>query len=389
MYRVAVVASHPIHRQATWLRALARVVNLEVLFCHQPDDATPSVLDGYAHTWLQNVSPTPDVSRFIGCDTPDIVRHLTHGRFDACVVSGWYLKSYVQAIRACTQRAIPLVAYGDSHLKTPRSAARTAVRYLPYRWFLNRINAHLYVGTAHRMYLRSYGVPDSKLFFVPHCVDNDYFTREADRARQSGERLRLRSSIGATSSAIAMLFVGDLVVGARGADFVRALAGQRASEMIGVVVGDGEQRHELEALAQEVKAPVRFLGRMDRCGLPRWYAACDAIVLPSDRNTWGLVVHEAMACGLPAIVSDRVGCADDLITPHTGLVFPAGDIDRLRRAMGSVAEAVIVRRTAIEQAVTATVRRYSVDVACAGLLQALTTLCDSEVAVSCAVRQLV
>jgi len=379
MYRVAVVTSHPNRQQAGWFRALPQVVDLEVFYCHRPHDTAERLLDGYAHTWLENVSATADLSQFAGCDTPEIANRLKQGRFDACVVSGWYLKSYVQAIRACAQCGIPVLARGDSQMKTPRTTARTAATYLPYRWFLNRIDAHLYVGIANRTYLRSYGVPDSKLFFAPHCIDNEHFTREADEAWQNGERQRLRGSIGAASSTIVVLLVGDLVASARGADFVRALAGRPAREMIGVVIGDGEQRHELEALATDVNAPVRFQGCRSPREFPRWYAACDAIVLPSESEPWGLVINEAMACGLPAIVSDRVGCADDLVTPDTGIVFPAGDVERLRRAMGSVAEAVRVRRSEIEKAVTAAVRRYSAEVACAGLLQALTKICDSEV----------
>lgn len=392
MYRVAVVASHPIQYQAPLFRALARVVDLEVFFCHRQDEAGQAragfgveftwdvpLLDGYSHTWLENVSAHPDVSRFAGCDTPEIADRLKRGRFDACLVSGWYLKSYVQTIRACWHQEIPVLTRGDSHLKTPRSLARTAVKYLPYRWFLNRIDAHLYVGTANRAYLRSYGVADSKLFFAPHFVDNDFFTREADKTWQNGDRKRLRGGIGASSSTIVVLFVGRLIACKRVADFVRALASDHARHVIGVVIGDGEQRHELETLASDINAPVRFLGFRNQSELPRWYASSDAIVLPSDSETWGLVVNEGMACGLPAIVSDRVGCADDLISPETGLVYPAGDVERLGRAIGSVAEAVRVRRTEIEQAVTATVRRYSADVACAGVLQALTAICDSEV----------
>jgi glycosyltransferase involved in cell wall biosynthesis len=384
MYRLAIVTTHPIPHQATWFRALTRVVDVEVFFCRGADRRDQAG-DGYAYTVLENVSAHPDLSQFTGCDTPELADRLQKDRFDACLVTGWYLKSYVQAIRACRQQGIPVLTRGDSHLKTPRSAARMAVSHLPHRWFLNRVEAHLYVGAAHRVYLRSLGIPDSKLFFAPHFADNEFFTSSADRAWQSGDRKRLRSSLGATSQTIVMLFVGELVASQRLSDFVRALTSDRARHVIGVVIGEGDQRGELETLAADLNAPVRFFGSQHPTEMPRWYAACDAIVVPSEGETSGLVVNEAMACGLPAIVSDRVACADDLITPATGLVFPTGDVDRLSRAIGSVAEAVRVRRTEIGQAVTSMVRRYSADVACAGLLQALTAVCDNEVT-ACLVR---
>ena len=62
----------------------------------------------------------------------------------------------------------------------------------------------------------------------------------------------------------------------------------------------------------------------------RVYAAADCLVLPSDIESWGLVVNEAMATGLPAVVADRVGCAPDLIVPgETGEIAGRGDVDDL------------------------------------------------------------
>ena len=182
-YRVAVVASHPIQYHAPWFRGLAELVDLEVFFCHRQDGAGQAaagfgvefewdvpLLDGYSHTWLTNRSRNPNVSSFSGCDTPDIADRLERGGFDACIVSGWYLKSYVQAIRACRRCGIPVLVRGDSWLGTSRSAVRTAVKYLPYRWLLTHIDAFLYVGQANREYLRHYGVPESRLFFSPPCL---------------------------------------------------------------------------------------------------------------------------------------------------------------------------------------------------------------------------
>src|SRR5262249_18458612 len=66
----------------------------------------------------------------------------------------------------------------------------------------------------------------------------------------------------------------------------------------------------------------------------KFYAAADLLVLPSESESWGLVVNEAFACGLPAIVSDRVGCAPDMIRHDvTGRVVPFGDGQELARAI--------------------------------------------------------
>src|SRR5690606_24227768 len=81
--------------------------------------------------------------------------------------------------------------------------------------------------------------------------------------------------------------------------------------------------------------PVCFSGFLNQSEITAAYAASDCLLLPSDSGeTWGLVVNEAMACGLPALVSDQVGCAVDLVTPGvTGDVFGCGDVDALARLL--------------------------------------------------------
>jgi glycosyltransferase involved in cell wall biosynthesis len=393
MYRLAVVASHPIQYQAPWFRALARVVDLDVFYAHRQDaagqaaagfgvafDWDVSLLDGYRHHWLANVAARPDVSRFGGCDTPDLAGRLAEGRFDACLVSGWYLKTYVQAIRACWHHRIPILVRGDSQLKTPRSRTKAAVKYLPYRWFLNRVDAHLYVGAANRAYLRAYGVPDTRLFFAPHFVDNAFFARGAAQARRDGSREALRREQGIPANATVFLFVGKLIDKKRPLDFVDALAAvaeARQAPVYGLMVGAGPLADRVAARVGDTRAPVRLAGFRNQAALPAWYAAGDAIVLPSGGGeTWGLVVNEAMASGLPAIVSDAVGCAEDLIAPgRTGSTFPLGDVRALAACLGEWTERLAREPGPVAAAVADTVARYSADAATAGVLRALDAVC--------------
>ena len=68
--------------------------------------------------------------------------------------------------------------------------------------------------------------------------------------------------------------------------------------------------------------------------MPTYYSCADVIVLPSIYESWGLVVNEAAACGVPAIVASNVGCGPDLIDERfTGFSFPSGDTDKLLAAM--------------------------------------------------------
>jgi glycosyltransferase involved in cell wall biosynthesis len=94
-----------------------------------------------------------------------------------------------------------------------------------------------------------------------------------------------------------------------------------------LVVGTGELMEPAQAFAREHALPVTFTGFLNQSEIAAAYVAADALVLPSDYGeTWGLVVNESMACARPAIVSDRVGCGPDLVTPGvTGECFAFGD----------------------------------------------------------------
>jgi glycosyltransferase involved in cell wall biosynthesis len=352
MRRLAIVASHPVQYQAPWFRALAARCDLTVFFCHKQDAAGQGLagfgqafewdvplLDGYRHEWLDNVSAAPGVDKFGGCDTPDIGRKLAAGHFDACVLNGWYLKSYLQALRACRAQGLPVMVRGDSQLGGPRPRLKAVLKHVPYRWMLRRFNAHLYVGQANLTYLRHFGVRPERLFFAPHCVDNERFATGADEARRSGAASRLRDAWGATAATTVFLYAGKLTTWKRPADFVEAVGvlARTGHDVRGVVVGSGPDEDALRARAAADGIPMVFDGFRNQTEMPARYAAGDGLIVPG-RETWGLVVNEAMAVGVPAIVSDAVGCAPDLIDEgRTGATYPLGAVSALAERMAELA----------------------------------------------------
>jgi glycosyltransferase involved in cell wall biosynthesis len=388
--RVAVVTSHPIQYQAPWFRALARAFDLQVFFCHRQSatdqaragfgvafDWDVPLLDGYAHAWLENVAVNPGVDRFSGCDTPGIASALAHGGFDACIVNGWYLKSYLQAIRASWSQRIPVLVRGDSQRARDPRLWKSALKYLPYRWFLRRIDAHLFVGENNRTYLEHYGVGRDQLFFAPHFVDNDRFAAAAHEARVSGGARARRADWGAAEDAVVLVFAGKLIPKKHVGDFIDALGRvAREHRLHGVIIGSGPLEGALRERAAAVHAPACFAGFHNQQEIAAAYAAADALVLPSDgTETWGLVVNEAMAAGLPAVVSDSVGCAPDLIeTGRTGFTFPCGDVDALAHQLVRMAALVRERRDETKRYVAEWIARYSCEAATAGTVDAVMTV---------------
>lgn len=392
--RIGILASHPVQYDAPLYHALAERAEVMVYYAHRQDaegqaaagfgvefEWDRDLLDGYPYRFLTNEATVPSTDTFFGCDTPEIAGYIAGGEYDAFVLNGWYLKSHWQAVRSCRRHDIPVLVRGDSQLRTPRSWWTQVLKEVGYRALLRAFDGFLYVGTRNREYLRHYGVPDEKCFFCPRFVDNDWFRQRAEQAQSNALRHRILSNASqeqrdAEEEADVLLFVGKLIEKKRPQDLIRA--GDRlydAGRNIAVAyVGAGPLEDDLCRLAEKASVPVHFAGFKNQTELPPYYRVADLLVLPSDgRETWGLVVNEGMACGLPAVVSDAVGCAPDLVdSGTTGERFPVGDIDQLADAIDAMRPRLGDDR--MRQAIKAKMQTYSLDIAADGILDAAHTL---------------
>ena len=370
--RLSIVTSHPIQYQAPLFRALAQRVDLHVYFAHrateqdqaQAEFGVPFQWDvdltsGYSHSYLVNISKTPGITRYGGCDTPDIGKEIAKRPCDVMLIHGWHFKSYLQAAKAARNLGLPLMVRTDSHLDEPRPLGKRMAKSLIYPFFFRRFNMFLASGTQAAAYLQHYRVPESRIRIVPYCIDVEAFRSNAEESRGS-RRKKMRANWGVTSAETVVLFVGKLIERKRVKDLLDAVemlvrAGHSTRL---VIVGTGPLEAELRRQASHLRIPTVFAGFVNQSHLPEIYAAVELLVLPSDNESWGMVVNEAFACGLPAIVSDRVGCAPDMIREGlTGCVFPMGDSQRLADTIRKFAG--MVRDHAVIQALAEVSERYS------------------------------
>ena len=363
--RLAIFTSHPIQYQAPLFRALAHsdVVEPTVYFGsrHGVDVAMDTgfgkafrwdvpLLDGYDHEFLPNRASRPNVSRFSGIRLTGIESVLRGGRHDALLLLGWQTFAHVQMLRGAWRVGIPVILRGESTLeRQPPPGARAFARrlvWLPVRRRLydaafDRVQAFLVIGSRNREYYRSFGVPEEKLFWAPYGVDNDWFSLAPDE--RAAARARVRSTLGVSPDTIVFASSAKLIARKRPFDLVDAVAvlRRRGINAHALFVGDGEERVPIEQRAAEfgVADALSIAGFVNQRELPSWYAAADALVLPSDsRETWGLVVNEAMAAGLPVVVSDAAGCSVDVVrNGENGFTYPCGDVDVLADRLASIA----------------------------------------------------
>jgi glycosyltransferase involved in cell wall biosynthesis len=190
----------------------------------------------------------------------------------------------------------------------------------------------LYVGKANFDYYRLHGVPEERLFFSPHAIDNERF---AITAETLADGRAWRSELGIREQDLVVMFAGKFESKKRPLDLLHAFAQLKPVNAALLFVGAGTLEPELREAARGMK-DIFFASFQNQSLMPQTYAATDLFVLPSYGNeeTWGLAINEALCAAKPVIVSNHVGCGPDLVVPNVnGLIFEAGNIDNLKAAL--------------------------------------------------------
>jgi glycosyltransferase involved in cell wall biosynthesis len=270
---------------------------------------------------------------------PAILDRLRKGRFDAVVIPGWSMPTSVAAAAACRTRGIPYVLFSETHDRSPRPAWLRLTKRVALRPLVAGASAWLATGTLSEDYFVRHGAHRARIFRFANTPDVEALALRIDAAR--ARRDAVRASLGVPAGAVVALFVARLI-GAKDPQCLveaQALLEARGADVVSVLVGEGPEAKSLRELveARSLRG-VRLTGSRRPAELAEVYAAADVFVLPSRHEPWGVVVNEAMAAGLPVVLSDRVGAAADLLADGVnGRLVPAGDAQRLAGALAEIA----------------------------------------------------
>jgi len=324
--RLAIVVSHPIQYYVPLYRRLAKRDNLQlrVFFTwhaaaaaqYDPGFAQEvawdiPLTDGYEYEVVTNVSSRPGSDHFSGIRNPDLVRRVLNWKPDAVHITGYAYASHLRAMRAFHKLGITVLFRGDSHLLDQRRGVGWQLKRLAlgriYKW----PTACLYVGKHNYDYYRELGVPDSRLFYCPHSIEVERFSEPNEEFEKQASAWRKEQRI--PDEARVVLFAGKFEPKKRPLELMDTVARIQDRHLVLVMVGNGELEGEVRRIANQSPDKFRILPFQNQSIMPVVYRVGDIFVLPSAYNeTWGLGANEALACGRPVIVSDKVGCAPDL-----------------------------------------------------------------------------
>jgi len=265
-----------------------------------------------------------------------VAQAMTAAAPDFIVCGGYNYLAFWQALRWAHFRNVPFLLWSESTLHDKRRGH--ALVELMKGEFFDKCSGFVVPGRSALEYLRAHKIKKERIFTAPNAVDNDLFAAGATLARQ--DPAARRRELGLPD--LYFLFTGRLVREKGVFDLLSAYAklNDAVRRKIGLVfVGDGISRRQLEQQAASiVPGVVRFSGFAQREQLAAYYALAQALILPTYTDPWGLVVNEAMASGLPVILSRAAGCAADLVEQEwNGLLVPPGDVAALAVAMQRLA----------------------------------------------------
>lgn len=343
-YRLLAIASHPVQYMAPLLRRMADhpKLDLSVAYCslrgaeaaHDPDFGTQvkwdvPLLEGYK--WTQVPNRGSDDESFWGLNNPGLRELIHEGKFDAVLCfTGYVRASFWIALRAAKRTRAAFLFGTDATTLDSRDgkAWKKWVKKITWPRIFSLADQVIMPSNAGVELMRSLGIKRQCITLTPFVVDNEWWTKQSSMVN----RKAVRDSWGVTDRDLVVLFCAKLQVWKRPLDLLRAFAKARVPDAVLVFAGEGLLRAqvETEAAALGVAGRVRFLGFVNQSALPAVYTSADLLVLPSDYDPCPVVVCEAMLCGCPVVLSNRIRGRFDLVrTGETGEIFPCGDVESL------------------------------------------------------------
>lgn len=384
--KVSIVTTHPIQYQIPWFRALqeSEKVELNVFFGVLPDDSQQGLgfgtefswdipmLEGYKWSVLENKARNPSLESFSGCTTPGIADALISTGTEILIVTGWNSKMLLQATLAANKLGIPTIVRGESNSLKSRSI----IKKVFHRLLLRKFDRFLSIGTHNKTFYINNGVDESNIFHSPYFIENKRFVETI--SSDSFNRESQRTKTGVPEKSYCFLYSGKLSEKKHVLDLVKAfkIVFENNFRVHFLVVGDGEHRQQLGNYANKYNLPVTFAGFVNQTEIPKMYGSADCLLLGSDYDeTWGLVVNEAMVCGIPAIVSDRAGCSTDLVIPETtGYRYTFGDIAGLVTSMNKVSTDDFASAAMGRKAQTHVLKNFNVSLTVDATIQAISSV---------------
>lgn len=366
--KIAFLLSHPIQYFSPLLQELAKEPNLVVkaYYCSNHGVAEKidkefgkvvkwdiPLLDGYDYHFLENSSKNPSVTDFWGLINWDIVKQLRQDKPEILIVHGWGYFTHWFTIIVASFLGIKVWLRGETPLKQElgnsnhNSFKKRLRKFILKHILFSRVDKFLYIGLENKKFYQYFGVVDKQLIFTPYCIDNQRFDIAYQAIKK--DKFTLRNQLSISPEKVVFLFCGKLIDKKQPLLLLEAYKNMKQVNRALIIVGDGELRETMkEYITRHQLQDVYCVGFKNQTELPQYYTMADIFVLPSSfGETWGLVTNEAMNFALPLLISDMVGCVEDLVIENqNGFAFKHKNAKDLQEKMDFMVSNVSFREKA-------------------------------------------
>ena len=338
--KLAIITSHPIQYNAPLFKLLASRKKVQIKVFYTWSQAIDKVkdpnfgktikwdiplLDGYDYQIVENISISPGTHHRKGIITPGLVTVINIWKPDAILVYGWNFISHFKVMKYYKGK-VPVLFRGDSTLLDDLKVPRTIIRRLFLSWVYRYIDYAFYVGTNNKEYFLRHGLSLEQLILAPHAINNNYFFDSKEKKYELIAK-KWRRELGYNDKDIIVLFAGKFEPKKNPEILINAVNKanrlHRCKRIKLLMVGNGVLEEKLKKISVD-NLNIKFLAFQNQSKMPILYRIANVFCLPSKGpgETWGLAVNEAMACGRPVLLSDKVGCAADLVKDgYNGWIF--------------------------------------------------------------------
>lgn len=359
--RVAFLNTHPIQYFAPLYGYLNASEDLEVSAIYLSDysirgshDAAfgqsvkwdIDLLAGYEAHFVKGFESRNEMRGFLSAIVPGLWHDLRRMKLDLLVIAGHTPAAMLVGIAGAKAAGAAVFMRCETHLGVKRSRLKTTLRSPLLRIFYRSLDGFFAIGSANAAFYRAMGINEKRIFNMPYVVDNARFM--AASQIDTAHRLELRGSLNVRDNRPIVLYAAKFERRKRPDDLLRAAALLKREGILFrlVLIGSGEMEQELRVLATELELNnVDFVGFVNQSRIPKYFAASDVFVLPSENEPWGLAINEAMCAGLPIVASEEIGCVPDLV--HNGVnggTFVAKDVAGLANALRPILAEPDLRR---------------------------------------------
>jgi len=343
MRKLAIISTHPIQYNAPVFRLLTERKRVQVKVFYTWENSRDGffdpkfkqqikwdipLLDGYDFYFVKNTSTDQGTHHRKGIVNPTLNKDVEEWKPDAVLIFGWNFQSHFRAMRHFKGKS-PVLFRGDSTLLDEKKGLKTSLRRLILSYVYRFVDFGLYVGTNNRNYFSKHGLKEKQLIFAPHAIDNERFYAQQEEFEKEAEKWKKELKI--AEDELVFLYAGKFEAKKDPLILVEAAKQLINKKLKFIFVGDGELKEQMIA-ASKGFSNIVFLSFQNQQQMPVLYRLAGVFVLPSKgpNETWGLAVNEAMACKKAILVSNRVGCAVDLVRNRkNGYIFEAGHLDDL------------------------------------------------------------